>query len=57
MEIRTLLFGHLLTDKVLGQRSWACGTNNGVRSVFNTATRIHSDDVAHLESGSGPGSG
>lgn len=55
MEIGSLLFGHLLTDEVLGQGSCGCSKNNGVRGLFNTVTRFHPDDVVQLQSGWGPG--
>lgn len=34
MKIGSLLFGHLLTGKVLGQTSWACSPKDGVRGFF-----------------------
>jgi hypothetical protein len=51
MEIGSLLFGHLLTGKVLGQGSWTCSSNYGVCGFFN---RRHRDDVAQLQSACGP---
>jgi hypothetical protein len=51
MEIGSLLFGHLLTGKVLGQGSWTCSANNGIRSFF---IRWHRDGVAQFQSGCGP---
>lgn len=46
MVVGTLLLGHLLTGKVLGQRSGACSANDGIWLCFILS---HPDDVAQVQ--------